>query len=56
VGPALATAPATIAVAPIAAAIPHFVVSLTEQEFAADWLFDPSPPPHLRQANPILRI
>jgi len=54
--PALATAQASSAAAvPVAAAVPQQTYLLTEQEFAAKWLVDPSPP-LLQQANPVLRI
>lgn len=55
--PALAVAQANVfADAAIAATIPPENYSLSEHEFARDWLVDPSPPPSIHQASPILRI
>jgi len=55
--PALATAQAnTAAAVRVDATVPPQTYLPTERDFAADWLVDPSPPPRLQQANPVLRI
>jgi hypothetical protein len=54
---ALATTSAHIAVpALISDHVSQEFDSPLEQQFAAHWLVDPSPPPGLNQANSILRI
>jgi hypothetical protein len=55
--PALATAQDIVTTTvSMAVSLPAVVPSLVEHGFAPEWLVDPSPPPHLSQANPVLRI
>jgi hypothetical protein len=55
--PALASAQVTAtAIFPIAISSPILVHLQTENEFAAEWLLDPSPPPRSEQTSPVLRI
>ena len=55
--PALAVAQANVFPdAPIVATISPEGHSLSEQEFARDWLVDPSPPPSVHRASSVLRI
>jgi len=55
--PAVASSQADLTIiCTIAARVPPLAQPPLGQEFAPDWLLDPSPPPRITHASPILRI